>query len=677
MITYEAYGLDPVKAEEFSVKDLSVIRDVLPELYYVAVDDDPQIKELIDRWEAVKITDIGHGYAVSRGWNNWMAVREFIQNALDEEHILFGYDNIRVQIYFDDMGLHIINRGRAIKLEHWFLRPTKKEEWVRGKFGEGMDVASETLIYKGYRVYIFSHSAVYKPVYTPSGQMAIVMGLAKQEIDGTHVIVMGMTPLSLEVGIEDIIIQELAKRHKVLAKYTVNIKGMPNTIYKFFDVSDRLYVRDIYVNEMKSIFHYPSFYVYNLWWVDLESNRRMPSSSYDVIYNIADIIKQYPEAYADVLYACVHKEFDKALGIDVLRIECNYFEVNSYSLIDEIPNETWEKIIDILLDKIQDTYKIPKSIVGIASMTDLHEISLSTHVGVVPLIVPSRLYNKMSIGLKTVNVLYLETVLSATEKRHIYKPNELKLKLYRYVVLTKELGKAIGIKDLEVVVTDQSTSSYMRKGKIFLAKSDLEYRPYDAIFEELGHAYGFEVMGIEASDASSMFTKALKNMFAEIMLWLRNYNNRYRFDSIMKGLINNTKTPDGHLKDISRALINLQMDLSEKYPDLEVLKHGDLYEAFQSVSDDFVYLLERSMYPVCGLVIAFGKHGSVIDHEIVECPELLETNVDIAQRYIDSKVEEAIDKVKRYAMPEKGDLIVAFHYNFNKGEFELYKYYIV
>jgi hypothetical protein len=77
-------------------------------------------------------------------WDEWAAIRDIVQNALDEaESYQWGYD---------EQGLWISDHGRGIAVANFLLGPPKlKPDYARGKFGEGMKIAALALIRKGTR----------------------------------------------------------------------------------------------------------------------------------------------------------------------------------------------------------------------------------------------------------------------------------------------------------------------------------------------------------------------------------------------------------------------------------------------------------------------------------------------------------------------------------------------
>ncbi|GAI82864.1 unnamed protein product, partial [marine sediment metagenome] len=72
-------------------------------------------------------------------WGEWEAIRDIVQNALDEaEAYRWGYD---------DQGFWISDRGKGVAIADFLLGPPKlKPDYARGKFGEGMKIATLALV---------------------------------------------------------------------------------------------------------------------------------------------------------------------------------------------------------------------------------------------------------------------------------------------------------------------------------------------------------------------------------------------------------------------------------------------------------------------------------------------------------------------------------------------------
>jgi hypothetical protein len=98
-------------------------------------------------------------------WGTWEAIRDIVQNCLDEaESYQWGYD---------DLGLWISDKGRGVAVADFLLGPPKlKPDWARGKFGEGMKISALAMVRDGYPV----------KIETVGRELFIVF--LEQEVDG-------------------------------------------------------------------------------------------------------------------------------------------------------------------------------------------------------------------------------------------------------------------------------------------------------------------------------------------------------------------------------------------------------------------------------------------------------------------------------------------------------------
>ncbi|GAI78794.1 unnamed protein product, partial [marine sediment metagenome] len=107
------------------------------------------VEDYRENWQpqGFRLIVIGPTSTWRQEWGEWEAIRDIVQNALDEaEAYRWGYD---------DEGLWISDRGRGVAVADFLLGPPKmKPDYARGKFGEGMKIASLALVRKGYHVHI-------------------------------------------------------------------------------------------------------------------------------------------------------------------------------------------------------------------------------------------------------------------------------------------------------------------------------------------------------------------------------------------------------------------------------------------------------------------------------------------------------------------------------------------
>jgi len=207
-------------------------------------------------------------------WGDWEAIRDIVQNALDEaEAYRWGYD---------DQGLWIQDQGRGVAVADFLLGPPRlKHDWARGKFGEGMKIAALALLRKGYSVRIDTvHremwmffleqkvngraetlAAMWRSNGKESGTRFHIMGyfgdaFAERfavNIPDRHILHRGPSPLA-----------EPIRRYNQLISHPAG----------------QLYSRDIYFREIDSPWSY------NQWGYEMAPDRHGPKSELDMYVDI-------------------------------------------------------------------------------------------------------------------------------------------------------------------------------------------------------------------------------------------------------------------------------------------------------------------------------------------------------------------------------------------------------
>jgi len=224
-------------------------------------------------------------------WGEWEAIRDIVQNALDEaEAYRWGYD---------EQGLWISDRGRGIAVADLLLGPPKlKADYARGKFGEGMKIATLALIRKGYPVYVETVGRelwviFLKQTVDETAETLAAMWRPNGSIKGTKFHIIGYTgpafddrftvnlPRSAIIWETPSMVTKPVKRYNQLIKYDfVPIeKGFPEATRALglpFTKQSRIYARDIYMRESDSP------YSYNLWGFDMAPDRHGPKNEADM-----------------------------------------------------------------------------------------------------------------------------------------------------------------------------------------------------------------------------------------------------------------------------------------------------------------------------------------------------------------------------------------------------------
>jgi len=188
-------------------------------------------------------------------WSTWEALREIIQNALDETGSF--------EVIQDQRGTIIRDNGSGLAIKHLLFGVSEKKfEDSRGRFGEGLKIALVVLKRLGYDVTIRSNSLEVKTsTHEIEGEQCLKLLYRKidNHIDGTEVIIHGYHGPTFEERFT-------IKKTPIWSGETIfNDKA---EIYE--EDKPRLYVKDIYVQDLPN-----ATFSYNLWNVRLEESRNI------------------------------------------------------------------------------------------------------------------------------------------------------------------------------------------------------------------------------------------------------------------------------------------------------------------------------------------------------------------------------------------------------------------
>lgn len=230
------------------------------------------MEEFRSRWEpdGWQLLIIGPTATWRQDWGEWEAIRDIVQNALDEtENYTWGRD---------DQGLYIRDVGKGIAVGAFLLGPPKlKLPYARGKFGEGMKIAALALLRKGYSVRV---ETVEREVWIVFLRVQ-VNGSAEQlaalwrpggRKHGTTFHIMGYfgdafaDRFAVNIPREQILHEGPSTLHEPIRRYNQLIASPPG----------RIYARDIYMQDTDSPFSY------NLWSFEMAPDRHGAASESDV-----------------------------------------------------------------------------------------------------------------------------------------------------------------------------------------------------------------------------------------------------------------------------------------------------------------------------------------------------------------------------------------------------------
>lgn len=246
-------------------------------------------------WEALMPIGITGDYIKKREFTDMIAVRELLQNALDETEEIFGEPMVDVRK--DDLGTWIEDKGRGIPVDAFRIGGGSKENWMRGYFGEGLKIASAYLVLKGIPVLFFSNDLVFSLVFLPDGSenpgAFLLLGKNKRVIKGTKILLKGF-------------FQEVTDTQKLVRFWNSELKGrqiaqecyagkdsnkeMPSAI---FDYPDELYIRNMYIGKMSEVAKRESLLSYDLWWFRLDVSRKLMTQTIPLLFvEIAKVLER-------------------------------------------------------------------------------------------------------------------------------------------------------------------------------------------------------------------------------------------------------------------------------------------------------------------------------------------------------------------------------------------------
>jgi len=217
---------------------------------------------------------IGPTSAWRQDWGEWEAIRDIVQNALDEaESYQYGYDA---------KGLWIADKGKGVAIADFLLGPPKpKPDYARGKFGEGMKIAALALLRKGCSVKVETVGRDLWIIFLEqkvNGRAETLAALWRSNgtTRGTKFHIIGYTGLAFADNFA-VNLPRLA----VLAEVPSPLDKPVRRFNQLIDPSwhtdgSRIYARDIYMRDTTSRFSY------NLWGFAMAPDRHGPKNEADL-----------------------------------------------------------------------------------------------------------------------------------------------------------------------------------------------------------------------------------------------------------------------------------------------------------------------------------------------------------------------------------------------------------
>jgi len=352
------------------------------------------LASMIAGYDALFSTGLSKDYVDKREFNLFVSLRELIQNALDEEELVTGKP--QVQFEQDIHGTWIIDRGRGIKLEALRMGESNKECWMRGYYGEGLKLAASYLTLNRIPVYIFTRDIILKFVVLPEDAynpgIFLLFGRSREEVKGTKLLLYNYRPDPEFIRkIVRFWNSELANKLITEAKFSSMDcpKEMPSAM---FDFPNLLYIRNMYVGEMSQVAKRKSLLSYDLWWVRLDVSRKlMTQTTPQIFLEIAKLLTLSGTArrkFAEKLLETgmlKTKKFGTGLVIEFNPL---FSIVEGHLFVYAFP--------DGMLDAFADVLGLAEKRDLIRRVTLYEEVEKATSQGLIPLLVPSEIYDRFN-----------------------------------------------------------------------------------------------------------------------------------------------------------------------------------------------------------------------------------------------------------------------------------------
>jgi len=217
-------------------------------------------------------------------WGIWEALRELMQNARDAHDR--GH-TMGVEYYHATKSLVLVNTGVTLGRETLVLGGTTKrnDDAQRGQFGEGYKLALATLLRNGCEIKIISGNEQWIPSIDyshtfKSNLLKINVSETESFYDGICFFVKGITSEQYTA---------MQKRLLFLSGKEGILPKLAGKILKSKEYKNKLFVRDIYVNEMDE----PCYFGYNLRDVLLNRDRTLANPHFlkaSIVKTLSDAV---------------------------------------------------------------------------------------------------------------------------------------------------------------------------------------------------------------------------------------------------------------------------------------------------------------------------------------------------------------------------------------------------
>ncbi len=185
----EKYGFP--SGYQIYVTPVQELKEKINEEDKAALMEPQTLRNTIRQYDGMISLNISKEYIQKREFSEFKALREIIQNSLDETELSTGVPDVTIKI--DEAGTWIIDNGRGLNGNAFIIGNSEKECWMRGYYGEGLKSALGFFLSEGYSIYIFSERKVFKPVFLPANKekawLNILLGEGVSSEKGTKILI--------------------------------------------------------------------------------------------------------------------------------------------------------------------------------------------------------------------------------------------------------------------------------------------------------------------------------------------------------------------------------------------------------------------------------------------------------------------------------------------------------
>lgn len=285
------YGMCPIHTR--FIEPYEGVVEELGEIPALLGDDEPD-------WKFGILMMVKQEYASRAEWTIEMAFREFLQNALDgAEEVGRTIKDIKVD--YKNGFLVVENPSKKLLIKHMEIGGSEKPCWSRGRYGEGLDVASSWIVDTGGTVYILSHDTAYRFI---GGQGRLVLLVADIPHIGDKTVVMIYHPDAHKMlgELPKIVCDVDRTMYTVWAGSISCPNPMPNRILQKSGERAKIYHRNIFVNYVDVLFNETNaVFDYDAWWFTISRDRKHINSAYELVSSLRKIYNILAENLEKIL----------------------------------------------------------------------------------------------------------------------------------------------------------------------------------------------------------------------------------------------------------------------------------------------------------------------------------------------------------------------------------------